>query len=260
MVPVDFFALITTGFVGVLIVQVIAFIYAIRLRRVDLIDAVWGLSFIATVVALQLAKPSASIGVLLVDSLVVLWGIRLSWHIYGRFRRSSKQDERYSLILARWSTKFRTLQIFVKIFLLQAVLVSIIGLPVIVIHIYNPSLSLIIITGLLLWIVGFVCEVIADRQLKLFLREHPGELMEEGLWCYSRHPNYFGEIVIWWGVALIACATPLWWVGLIGAATITYLICFVSGIPLAEERSQMKEGWQAYQRKTSILVPWLPKQ
>lgn len=258
MVPVDFLMLVVTGFIGVLIVQVVAFLFAIRLGRVDLVDVVWGLSFIALIVALQGSRPSASAGVLMVDALVALWGVRLASHIYRRFERSLKQDERYSGMLSRWPTKYRTLQIFAKIFLLQAILVPIISMPVVAIHLYRPELSPLIVAGSGLWLVGFACEVTADRQLRAFLRKHPGELMTEGLWYYSRHPNYFGEITMWWGVALISCVTPLWWAGFIGAATITYLICFVSGVPLAEARGQLKEGWQAYRRRTSILAPWFP--
>lgn len=259
MVLANLLTLVAVGFMGVLVVQCIAFIYAVRLRRVDLVDAVWGLSFIATIVALQLASPSLNIGVVLVDILIGLWGVRLSWHIYGRFRASPKQDARYSEMLSRWPAKYRTVQIFVKIFLLQAVLVSIIGLPIVVVHLYQPDLSPLVTAGLAVWLVGFVCEVIADRQLRVFLREHRGELMTNGLWRYSRHPNYFGEITMWWGIGLMACATPLWWMGLIGAVVITYLICFVSGIPSAEARGRMKAGWQEYQRKTSVLLPWPPQ-
>lgn len=259
MVLVNLISLIATGFIGVLVVQLIAFIYAVRLQRVDLVDAVWGLSFIAIVIALQLTHSSVNAGVIMVDALVGIWGVRLSWHIYRRFRRSPKQDERYSAILSRWPTKYRMLQIFVKIFLVQAVLATVISLPVIVIHLYRPDMSLLIIIGLVIWLVGFACEVVADRQLSAFLHEHRGELMKSGLWRFSRHPNYFGELTMWWGVALMACATPLWWVGLIGAAVITYLICFVSGIPPAEARGYTKKGWQEYRRKTSVLLPWPPR-
>lgn len=251
---------IVIGFAGALAVQFIAFLYATHLRRVDLVDAAWGLSFIAVVAALQLFAPSLNGWVVIVDVLVTLWGVRLSWHIFARFRRSVKQDERYTEILSKWPAKYRAIQTFMKIFLLQALLSTIISLPVIVTHFSHPVATPIAIAGLIIWIIGFTCEAVADGQLRAFLRQSHGELMKEGLWRYSRHPNYFGEVTMWWGVALIACSTPLWWVGLIGAGVITSLICFVSGIPPAEARGKLKKGWQDYQRKTSVLIPWFPKQ
>jgi steroid 5-alpha reductase family enzyme len=129
-----------------------------------------------------------------------------------------------------------------------------------VVHLYQPDTTIVVIAGLTVWAVGFAFEVVADNQLKAFLRQSHGMLMRVGLWRYSRHPNYFGEVMMWWGIALIACSTPLWWVGFIGAAIITYLISFVSGIPPAEARGSLKSDWQEYKRKTSILVPWFPKQ
>lgn len=260
MVLTHLFSFIAVGFAGALTVQLVAFVYAMRLRRVDLVDAAWGVSFIAVVAALQVAQPTVNGWTLVVDMLVLLWGLRLSWHIYGRFRRSSKQDERYTEIMSRWPEKNRGLQTFIKIFLLQALLATVISLPVIVTHVSQPDTMLVAIVGLVVWVVGFVFETVADNQLKAFLRQSHGELMRTGLWRYSRHPNYFGEIAMWWGIALIACASPLWWVGLIGAAVITYLISFVSGVPPAEARGSMKNGWQEYKRKTSVLLPWFPKQ
>lgn len=247
---------IAVGLAGALAVQTITFLWALHLRRVDVVDIAWGVSFIALIEALQIVSPSSGAVTLLVDILVTIWGLRLSWHIYTRFRRSPKQDERYTAMMAQWPSKGRWVQVFVKIFFLQAVLVTVISLPVILVHLFEPGMRKLVIAGLVVWVIGFAFEAVADGQLKAFLRQSRGGLMKSGLWRYSRHPNYFGEITMWWGVALFACATPLWWLGLIGAGVITYLICFVSGIPLAERRGRMKEDWQAYASKTSILVPW----
>jgi steroid 5-alpha reductase family enzyme len=251
--------LITVGFAAALMVQLVVFIFALTLKRVDLVDVAWGLSFIAIVKALQLFGPSTAPWVLIVDMLVVIWGLRLSWHIYRRFRKSSEQDARYTALMEQWPEKYRGVQIFFKIFLTQALLATIISMPVIIIHLYQPQTTPVAMIGLVVWVIGFIYEVVADRQLAVFLQKPHGKLMQRGLWKYSRHPNYFGEITMWWGISLIACATPLWWVGLIGAATITYLICFVSGIPLAESRAKTKKGWKTYHDKTSVLIPWPPK-
>lgn len=260
MVLSHLLALVAAGFAAALAVQIIAFIVAFRLKRVDVVDVAWGLSFIAIVKGLQLFSPSVTPWVLIVDVLIALWGLRLSWHIYRRFRRSLKQDERYTALMDKWPQQHLGVQMFVKIFLSQAVLATIISAPVILIHFYQPATMPVAIIGLVLWIIGFIYESVADRQLAAFVQQHRGELMQTGVWKYSRHPNYFGEMTMWWGISLIACATPLWWVGLIGAVAITYLLCFVSGVPLAENRAKNKKGWSDYSRKTSVLFPWPPKQ
>lgn len=256
----DFLTLAAVGFGGALIVQFFTFIYALVSRRVDSVDVAWGVSFIIIALSMQFYRPTTSLWVLVVDLLVLVWGLRLSWHIYRRFKHSPKQDERYTQLLEQWPKRLRSLQLFVKIFLLQAILATVISLPVIAVHYYQPSIGVLAIVGVVVWLVGFTFESVADRQLKDFL-ETPGhkDLMTDGVWHYSRHPNYFGEVSMWWGIALIAASTPLWWLGCIGAITITLLICFVSGIPLAEKRSATKNGWQEYKHTTSVLLPWPPK-
>lgn len=256
----DLLTLLAIAFLGALAVQIVTFLYSQVLRRVDIIDAAWGLSFIAAIVAMQLFNPSFdSQWVVIVDVLVIIWGARLSWHIYRRFRRSSIQDKRYTATLESWSKRFVSLQVFVKLFLLQAVLATVISLPVVAVHLHQPEAGWIALIGLMVWIIGFAFESIADRQLRHYLANpNRPELMSTGLWRYSRHPNYFGEVTMWWGIALIACATPLWWLGIIGAITITCLICFISGVPLSEKRMARKDGWATYKRQTSALIPWPP--
>lgn len=256
----DFLNFLALAFIGALIVQVITFVYALLSRRVDSIDIAWGLSFIAAIGMMQVVYPSPALWVVVADILVTIWGLRLSWHIFRRFRRSSKQDERYTTIMQSWPKHFMSLQLFVKLFLVQAILATVISLPVVAIHHYQPDTSMVAMLGLLVWVVGFLFESTADRQLKNFLlTPNHGDLMTDGLWRYSRHPNYFGEVTMWWGIALIALQTPYWFFGIVGATAITVLICFVSGIPLAEKRSKPKKGWTEYVRRTSPLLPWPPK-
>jgi steroid 5-alpha reductase family enzyme len=126
---------------------------------------------------------------------------------------------------------------------------------------YQPAVSGLVVAGVVVWVLGFVCESIADSQLRQFLKANTKKdaLLTTGLWKYSRHPNYFGEVTQWWGIALVALSSPFGWVGLIGALAITTLICFVSGIPPAERRAASKPGWAAYKRATSPLVPLPPR-
>lgn len=250
---------IGVSLLGAFIIQVLGFFYATRIKRIDVVDAIWGINFIAVIIALQLYTPSTDMWTLTVDALVTIWGLRLSWYIYSRFHRSSKQDERYADLMNKWPQSSRGAQIFLKIFVVQALLSVMISLPVITVHVHGPNTNILSVLGLTVWFVGFGLEYTADHQLKAFLQHPNGQLMKKGVWRYSRHPNYFGEISMWWGIALIASTTPVWAIGLIGAATVTFLLCFISGIPLAERRARSKEGWDIYKQKTSILIPWPPK-
>lgn len=251
---------VAVGLTGALVVQIIAYVSALRQKRVDVIDIAWGMSFIGIIAALRIYEPSNAAWVYVVDLLVLIWGARLSFHIYRRFRRSKIQDERYTSLMSKWPANRRWLQAFLKLFVTQAILATIISLPVIIIHASQPPTQSFVIIGVAIWLIGFAFETTADWQLKQFIAHNKqGELMMDGLWRYSRHPNYFGEITMWWGITLMACSTPLWWIGLIGALTITYLICFVSGIPPAEARAKTKPQWEKYRIETSVLLPWPPK-
>ncbi len=248
------------GFVGALTAQIVGYMVAWRLRRVDIVDTMWGVSFVMIVVALQLWQRQTNAVSVLMQLLVVIWAIRLSWHIFRRFRCSVKQDERYTALMQTWPTKGHWGQVFLRIFVMQALLASVVSAPIMVTHTGGAlRVRVATIVGLVVWATGFIYEVVADRQLKQFLMsvDRP-VLMTRGLWRYSRHPNYFGEITMWWGLAIMAISARYGWIGLIGAATITFLICFVSGIPPVEARMSTKPGWEIYRQKTSALIPLPP--
>jgi len=115
--------------------------------------------------------------------------------------------------------------------------------------------------GIGVWIVGFCFEVVGDAQLSRFISNsaNKGMLMQTGLWAYTRHPNYFGEVTQWWGIGLIALASPGYWIALIGPITITYLILKVSGIPMLEKKMQDNPTFAEYKRRVSMFIPWIPK-
>ena len=115
--------------------------------------------------------------------------------------------------------------------------------------------------GGLIWILGFFFESISDRQLREFKKnpENKGKLMTSGLWAWSRHPNYFGEVVQWWGVFLFAASLPMGWVTIISPVTITFFILKVSGVPLLEEQMKSRPGAAEYRRTTSVFFPRPPK-
>jgi steroid 5-alpha reductase family enzyme len=246
--------------VAALVWQRIMFMIGKRLERIDVVDVGWGLTFIVIAVVMAILHSPVNIAGAIVMALVIMWGGRLSWHIGQRFRRSRLQDPRYTNLVRHYSPLLFWVHVYVRIFIVQALLATIISLPVIVVLTAQPAMSMVAYAGMAVWIVGFVCEVVADAQLKSFLRTaKKNELMMTGLWKYSRHPNYFGEMLMWWGLAIFSCTTPYGWLGIVGALVITALLAFVSGVPPAEARAASKKGWKAYKASTSVLVPWWPR-
>jgi steroid 5-alpha reductase family enzyme len=162
---------------------------------------------------------------------------------------------------ARWG-KHQAWHSLINVFLPQGVIILIVSLPVMVINTYaTASGGSLVWIGALIWLFGFTFESTGDRQLKQFLADpsNRGKIMMSGLWAYTRHPNYFGEVSQWWGIAIIALSVSYGWVGLIGAAMITFLITKVSGIPLAEAGFVGRPGWEAYKAATPALIPRLGK-
>jgi len=116
--------------------------------------------------------------------------------------------------------------------------------------------------GFLLWLFGYIFESVGDAQLSRFIRNpsNKGKLMQTGLWRYTRHPNYFGEVVQWWAIGIMALSVSGGWMGMIGPLVITFLILKVSGIPMLEAKMLLKPEFREYKRKTSVFIPWFPRE
>ncbi len=242
----------------------LGYVVARRLRRLDIVDTMWGGAFVVMIVGgllLQRGRIEEFDVQLLVTVMVVLWGARLMWHIGRRFARSSRQDARYTELTNDWKDALG-LRAFVSIFVLQSFLALMIAIPVI--HIVlseNQSFTIWTAIGFVVWLFGLIVEIIADHQLRVFMQspKNKGKLLTTGLRAWSRNPSYFGETCVWWGFAVMALGTQHGWVGLIGALTITYLLMYVTGVPLAEKNAATKPGWKEYAERTSRLVPLPPR-
>lgn len=248
---------------AVLVYMVVAFIAARLLNRLDSVDVAWGGAFIVAAVASFALGPSTALGAtvqLFVTLLVTIWGLRLVLHIVPRLAAKS-EDKRYVALRQQWQGRvWRTA--FFRIFTLQGVLAIMISMAVIHINLSPPqAINGWVIAGSVVWLIGFLFEAIGDWQLKRFLAKpsNRGTIMTRGLWRYSRHPNYFGEAVQWWGIALIALTTPFGWVGLLSPVLITYLLLFVSGVPLTEKAFEGRPGWREYAARTSVFLPLPPR-
>uniref|UniRef100_UPI003D81A683 DUF1295 domain-containing protein n=1 Tax=Trichloromonas sp. TaxID=3069249 RepID=UPI003D81A683 len=228
--------------------------------RNDVADVAWGLGFILAAAVSLVAGGQYSPRALLVSLLVLTWGIRLALHIHTR-NRGKSEDPRYRQWREDWGRWF-VLRSFLQIFMLQGLLLLLVAMPVILVNASPPvPLGWLDGLGFLLWLTGFLFEAVGDWQLLRFTRApgNRGKLMTEGLWRYSRHPNYFGEVTLWWGLWLMALPVPYGLWGVIGPLTITLLILKVSGIPMLEERYQGRADFAAYRRRTSPFFPLPPK-
>jgi steroid 5-alpha reductase family enzyme len=146
--------------------------------------------------------------------------------------------------------------------MLQGFLLLVIDSPALFVNSFGgPALGWLDIAGVALWFSGFLMEAVADYQLMRFMKDpaNRGRILQAGLWRYSRHPNYFGEVSQWWGLWLIALSVPGGWVTVFGPLAITILILKVSGIPLLESRQTENPEYREYRKRTSAFVPWLPK-
>lgn len=252
------------AFACVLLCMTIVFLVSRIMRRVDVIDAAWGPAFIVAAVTALFVSPHAPTFGLNVQTavtvLVCIWALRLSATIAARIRRTT-EDKRYTELRKQWKGGRGAVAIFLRIFVVQALLATIISIAVI--HINTSPVMTIGAYGMIgvtLWLIGFVFEVIADFQLQRFVKSgNGGKLLTGGVRRYSRHPNYFGEALMWWGVFLIALQTPRGWMGIITPLVITYLLLFISGVPLAEKSLAKKPGWVSYKRRTSVFIPLPPR-
>jgi len=232
------------------------FFISLILKRNDVADIAWGIGFIiASLVPLFLYGVNIDRG-LFVTILVILWGGRLSLHIFKRNIRKS-EDARYALWRVEWG-KWFVLRSYLQVFLLQGVLLMCIVLPVLIINTYRGgAITIFDLIGILVWVVGFFFESKGDSQLKTFLSNpnNKGKVLDTGLWKYTRHPNYFGEVTQWWGLWIIALSVPYGFLGILGPITITFLILKVSGIPMLERRMMENPLFNEYRKRTSVFFP-----
>jgi steroid 5-alpha reductase family enzyme len=241
-----------------LAVQAVFFIFAAAFKTDKVTDLSYGLSFVILAVALLIEARGGTVPQLVLSLMVVLWGARLAAYLLYRIVRM-KRDPRFDGVRERfWA--------FAKFWLLQGVAVWVIMLPVTLWFVRPGPGSWRMVAGFLVWLAGLVIESTADLQ-KFREKSRPGgasRWVSRGLWRYSRHPNYFGELLCWWGVfVFVAGDLSGWsWLGVAGPLAITALLLFVTGIPTLEASARRKwgtdPGYAEYRRRTRLLVP-LPR-
>ena len=247
------YLILLAGFFGI-------FLIGKKKRKHDFIDIFWGLGFIlAAVVSWLLGSKPYSGGLMTV--LVLLWGGRLSFYL-GRRNIGKPEDFRYQAMREKWKKNFE-LVMFLRMYLLQFALNAIIGFPVVYVNLQGAvGPGFFTWLGLMVWIAGFAFEVVGDEQLRRFKLkpDSKGKLMTTGLWAWTRHPNYFGEALTWWGLFLISLTGDFsrFWL-IFSPLLITFLLVYVSGVPLLEKKYEGRADWEAYKKRTAKFLPRPPK-
>jgi steroid 5-alpha reductase family enzyme len=250
----------------ILVTMLALWLVATKIGDVSFIDAVWGggMALLAATAWLQLGEPGPRAS--LIAAMAVIWGARLAIHLYIRWRASG-EDPRYAKILGPARDKGRYASGALKrVFLPQAVLLWITCLPAQmgVAGSGAAAIGPLAMSGAALWLLGIVFETVGDWQLSRFRADlaSKGKVLDTGLWRYTRHPNYFGDACVWWGIWLAASEAgwPVALGSLIGPAFLTFTLTKWSGKPLLEKgMADRRPGYADYVRKTSGFVPWFPK-
>ena len=193
---------------------------------------------------------------ILITVMICAWVLRLGIYIYSRYKKGA--DPRF----IEWQNQMGPYALLINfwwIFVMNGIMLILMSVPSILINKSTlPGLNWLDFIGLFIWIVGFCCESLADYQLFSFMKNpaNKGKIMTQGLWYYSRHPNYFGEIIMWWGIFCIALSVPYGWIALIAPVTITLLLVFFTGVPMLERVFKDNLDYQEYKKHTSMLIPW----
>ena len=241
------------------VVHAVAFAIGRRIGRYNVVDVAWGLGFVAVAaVAASLGHGDPTRRWLLL-ALVAIWGLRLSWHIQ-RKTTGKGEDPRYAAML-RGAT---LAQIVGKVFVLQAFITWFVSFPLQLSAVTGPTpkpLAAITELGVAVWLLGVTFEAIGDRQLRVFKSDpaNRGVVMDCGLWAWTRHPNYFGDAAVWWGLWLIAING---WISLVTVGSpllMTYFLVYATGARLTEKVMAGRPGFADYQRRTAFFIPRPPR-
>lgn len=238
---------------AILVVAALTLVWLLSLvlRNAAIVDVAWGLGFIGVAWATWLQSARDDHATLLAV-VVTVWGARLALHI-GVRSAGKPEDARYRALRAKYAPFWW--KSFFIVFMLQAVLLLAVSLPV-QLGMSPRALNVVDAIGLAVFTIGFGIEVLADAQLALWKK--PGTVLDRGLWRWSRHPNYFGELVLWWGIGVLALSPSTWWASLVGPAVISFLLLRVSGVPMLEAQMKERPGWSAYVARTSAFFPRRP--
>ena len=247
--------------ITIVIIMVATWLLSLAIKNASIVDIVWGLGFAITSWVLALAIDGDSTRQILLAFMVGLWGVRLGSYLAKR-NLGHGEDWRYKAMRKKKGAKFGLISL-VTVFGLQGALMFIVSLPVMFGNSDStPGVGPIAVVGIMVWAVGFLFEAVGDWQLARFKRDssNAGKVMQTGLWSLTRHPNYFGNALLWWGIGIVGAETGSGIIGFIGPVVMTFFLLKVSGVPMLERSlNKRREGYAEYAARTSMFIPRLPK-
>ena len=248
--------LINVAFV-IWLYMTIIFLLALIMKDISIIDVFWGLGFIIIAAYSMIRSGNFNLETYVLNLMVFLWGMRLSIHIFYR-NKGKGEDFRYKAWRDTW--KFFVLRSYFQIFIFQGIFMLIVSSPVFFVNHYSDgSFQINDYIGIILFLTGFTFEALSDYQLFRFKKnpDNKGKIITTGLWSISRHPNYFGEALLWWGIGCFALSYYQGWIMLVSPLIITFLLRFVSGVPMLEKKYKNHPDWEEYKQKTAAFVPFV---
>ena len=247
--------------VAIVVVMLVTWLISLPLRNASIVDITWGLGFVVVAWVVRFQGDTNTGRQWLLVAMTTVWGLRLGGYLFWR-NHGEPEDYRYRAMRKRWGDRFPIVSLL-TVFTLQGLLMWIVSLPVQLGQVSDsPDVGIVASVGVALWVIGIVFETVGDAQLARFKADpaNEGKVLDTGLWRYTRHPNYFGDSCVWWGIALVAAesGTGAW--GIIGAVVMTVLLLRVSGVALLERSlRKRKPDYQAYVDRTSAFVPMPPR-
>jgi len=246
------------GLVAVMIAMALLWLLSLALRDASIVDPFWPWGFVLVGATYAMASGRWGSRVVVVLGLLTAWALRLGLHLLRR-NRAEGEDPRYRAMRDRHGSAFGRVSLF-TVFWLQGVILWLVSAPVLGAVLGDRGWSPLGAAGLLTALVGISLEAVADGELRRFRADpdNRGRVLDVGLWRYSRHPNYFGNAVLWWGIYLIAVEAGAAWT-IFGPMLMTALLLWVSGVRLLERGLRStRAGYAEYARRTSAFVPWFP--
>ncbi|MDT5411917.1 MAG: hypothetical protein QOG14_4137 [Mycobacterium sp.] len=244
---------------ALLVVHAITFAIGHRIGRYNVVDVAWGLGFIAVAAVAAVLGTGDPVRRWLLLALVAIWGLRLSGYIYRR-SAGRGEDPRYADLLRDATIG----QILGKVFVLQGFATWFISLPLQLSAVAGPTPRRWLaatLAGVLVWLAGVFFEAVGDHQLWVFKADpsHRGLLMDRGLWAWTRHPNYFGDAAVWWGLWLITLTSSWSLATVLSPVLMSYFLVQATGARLTEKYMRGRPGFSQYQQRTSFFIPRPPR-
>jgi steroid 5-alpha reductase family enzyme len=251
-----------TSLGAVLALFFVLWLVSLKLRDASIVDMVWGAGFVLIAWIAYFTGGGAPSRRVLMTTMVTLWGLRLSGYLMRR-NLGKGEDYRYQAMRRQHGERFPLVSLL-QVFVLQAFVMWLVSMPVQAAQAAAQPITLgwLDILGLCVWAVGLFFEAVGDAQLARFKSnpQNDGKVMDRGLWRYTRHPNYFGDFMVWWGIYFVALSTLTAWWTIIGPALMSFFLMRVSGVPLLEKSLRAKRpDYEAYIKRTSAFFPRMPK-